>query len=265
MMRDRFARILRAAIDVAAVGAAVVFTASYFPREVMFSPTITNGGDMGSHYYPGARTCATLLPKGAVTGWCPGNYCGYPVFQFYFPLPFLLIARLSLVVPSPWRSSRHRPRHVPACRSARTSGCGCSARRSRPGPRRARDAVFTFMEANTMWGGNIPSTLAGEFSLSLGLRSRCSSSGPSTAPPRGPRLRVDRALGALIGVSHGYTLLWAGFARLMELVTSRGWWRRVARAHRDPRPRDPADGVLALPAARLRGHGPRRTRTSGRR
>ena len=42
---------------------------------------------------------AHLLPHGQVIGWCPGNYCGYPLFQFYFPLPFLVISGLSLLVP----------------------------------------------------------------------------------------------------------------------------------------------------------------------
>ena len=32
---------------------------------------------------------------------------------------------------------------------------------------------------------------------------------------------------ALIGLAHGYTLLWAGFTSLAELVALRGWWRRV--------------------------------------
>src|SRR5206468_4911434 len=32
---------------------------------------------------------------------------------------------------------------------------------------------------------------------------------------------------ALVGLAHGYTLLWAGFTSLAELVALRGWWRRV--------------------------------------
>lgn len=29
----------------------------------------------------------------------PGHYCGFPIFQFYFPLAFLAMAAASLVVP----------------------------------------------------------------------------------------------------------------------------------------------------------------------
>jgi hypothetical protein len=95
----RLGRTLRAAVDLAAVGAAVAFTASFFPPELMFSNTITSGGDMGSHYYPGLYMKEVLLPKGQVSGWCPGNYGGYPIFQFYFPLAFLIMSALSMLVP----------------------------------------------------------------------------------------------------------------------------------------------------------------------
>ena len=40
-----------------------------------------------------------LLPRGQLMGWCPGNYAGYPFFQFYFPASFVLMAGLSLAVP----------------------------------------------------------------------------------------------------------------------------------------------------------------------
>ena len=42
-----------------------------------------------------------LLPEGQVLGWAPGNFAGYPFFQFYFPLPFLLIVALGAVMVPP--------------------------------------------------------------------------------------------------------------------------------------------------------------------
>ena len=87
---------------------------------------------------------------------------------------------------------------------------------------------FLFMEANSMWGGNIPSTLAGEFAFSIGLALAVLFLGAlrwSVAHGRG------RAwcglLEAVVGMSHGYTLLWAGLGSLGELIAIRGWWRRV--------------------------------------
>src|SRR6185369_8934250 len=99
-----------------------------------------------------------------------GNYCGYPLFQFYFPLPFLVISGLSLLMPfqvafkiGTVLGSFLLP--VTSYLSLRLMGVPF------PGPALAAVAplCFLFMEANSMWGGNIPSTLAGEFALSLGL------------------------------------------------------------------------------------------------
>jgi len=92
---------LRTLLDAGAVVAALVFIGSYFPAAVMLTSTTTNGGDMGTHYYPAFFLRNVLLPHGSVIGWCPGNYAGYPLFQFYFPLPFILMAALSVATPFP--------------------------------------------------------------------------------------------------------------------------------------------------------------------
>ena len=107
-MSERWLRVVRSLCDAIAVGAALYLIAGKFPREYMFAQTVTNGGDMGTHYYAAAYMRDVLLPKGAVSGWCPGNYCGFPLFQFYFFLPFVLIALLShrSLSPSPSRPAR---------------------------------------------------------------------------------------------------------------------------------------------------------------
>ena len=99
MMSDRMRTWVRTLADLVAVATALGMIASYFPRDLMFSTTITNGGDMASHFYPAVYLRDTLLPKGQVTGWCPGNYCGFPLFQFYFPLPFVGVALLGKLIP----------------------------------------------------------------------------------------------------------------------------------------------------------------------
>src|SRR5439155_16589098 len=89
-----------------------------------------------------------------------------------------------------------------------------------PGPALAALATlpFIFMEANSMWGGNIPSTLAGEFAFSLGLALAVLFIGALRRAIDSGRGKVSCGiLVALIGLSHGYTLLWAGFASLAEL------------------------------------------------
>ncbi len=228
-MTERWLRIVRSLCDAIAVGAALYLIAGKFPREFMFANTVTNGGDMGTHYYAAEYMRDWLLPHWSVTGWCPGNYCGFPLFQFYFFLPFVLIALLSHLIPltiafkigtvlgtfllpvcaygAPWIAGLPFP--VPALAALST-------------------LPFLFMEANSMWGGNIPSTLAGEFAFSLGLALAVLWMGVL-------RRVIDRRRGyawaglgvAIIGMMHGYTLLWAGLYSTWELVTARGWWRRV--------------------------------------
>ncbi len=227
--RSRLRPLVRTLLDLAALGAALVFLVSYFPASVMLSTTTTNGGDMASHVYAAAYMRDVLLPHGRVTGWCPGNYCGFPLFQFYFPLPFIAIALASYVIPLNVAfklGSQLGTFLLPVCAYLSLRFAAVPF----PGPALAALGTlpFIFMEANSMWGGNIPSTLAGEFAFSLGTALAVLFVGTL-------RHTVDTRRGhawngllvALIGLAHGYTLLWAGFTSLAELVALRGWWRRV--------------------------------------
>ena len=221
-------RVVRSLCDVVAVGAALWLIAGKFPRDVMFADTVTNGGDMGTHYYAAEYMRDWLLPHWSVTGWCPGNYCGFPLFQFYFFLPFLLIALLSHVIPL---TIAFKIGTVLGTFLLPICAYGAVRLAAVPFPAPAFAALstlpFLFMEANSMWGGNIPSTLAGEFAFSLGLALAVLFLGVL-------RRTVDRRRGyawaglfvALIGMAHGYTLLWAGLFSTYELVVLRGWWRR---------------------------------------
>jgi hypothetical protein len=227
---SRWARVLRAVIDLVTVGTAVAFIASYFPADVMFSVTTTNGGDMGSHYFPALYLKDVLLPKGQVAGWCPGNYCGYPLFQFYFPLPFLIMAGVGHLIPFPIAFKLGTVLGtflLPPCAYLGLRLLDVPF----PGPAigSLSTLCFLFMEANSMWGGNIPSTLAGEFSLSLSLALAVLFFGTlHRAVKTGRGVAWNGLLEALIGLSHGYTLLWVGFSSLLELIATQRWWRRVA-------------------------------------
>jgi hypothetical protein len=109
-----------------------------------------------------------------VTGWAPGWFAGIPMLTFYFPLPYVLIALLSfplgdqvafklvtvlglLALPvTCWASFRVLRLREPAPLLAACGAC-----------------VFLFMsqvtptEQFTIWGGNIASTMAGEFPFSI--------------------------------------------------------------------------------------------------
>jgi hypothetical protein len=136
--------------------------------------TTAAGGDMGSHHYVATFLREDLLPRGRVTGWAPGWFAGIPMLTFYFPLPYVLIALLTfplgdqvafklvtvlglLALPvTCWASFRIMRLREPAPLLAACGAC-----------------VFLLMsqatptEPFTIWGGNIASTMAGEFPFSI--------------------------------------------------------------------------------------------------
>src|SRR5208283_2287299 len=73
----------------------LLFLGSQFHARLLFSPTITTGGDTPSHYYTLTYLKEKLLPKGEISGWTQSHYAGFPILQNYFPLPFLLMAAMS--------------------------------------------------------------------------------------------------------------------------------------------------------------------------
>ena len=108
--------------------------------------------------------------KWRLTGWTPDWYAGFPWLVFYFPVPSLLIVVLDVFLPygiafklvsvlglvtlpiAAWafgRLSNLQP-PVPACLAVAT-------------------LPFLFDRSFTIYGGNIPSTLAGEFAFSISL------------------------------------------------------------------------------------------------
>ena len=54
---------------------------------------------MASHFPTAVYLRDVLLPGGRLIGWNPGNFAGFPMFQFYFPLPFLLMVGMNLIMP----------------------------------------------------------------------------------------------------------------------------------------------------------------------
>jgi hypothetical protein len=229
MATGRARGLLRGVIDAGAVLSAVGFIATYFPTSVMFAPTITNGGDMGSHYYPAYYLREVLLPRLQLMGWCPGNYAGFPLFQFYFPLPFVLMVALSGVIPLAVAFKLVTVLGtfiMPLCSYLGLRLLGAPF----PGPALGALAslCFLFMEANSMWGGNIPSTLAGEFTFSLGFALVILFLGTLRRTMETGRGQVGNGiLEAVIGLCHGYALLWGGLVSLLELLTTHGWWKRL--------------------------------------
>jgi len=212
-------------IDAILLISVYIFLFNYFPLGLMLSETITSGGDTASHYYSAYYMKEYLLPKFRLTGWSMGAYAGAPLFQFYFPLPFLLIALLGYAIPLQIAFKLITILGVfllPALAyfSFRLFGLKF--------PMPITGAMFTlpflFNQGNSMWGGNIPSTLAGEFTYSIGLALAVLFFGlVYKGVNENKYLVLNILLLSTIALNHIYTLFFAGFASLFFLKNIKNW------------------------------------------
>jgi 6-pyruvoyl-tetrahydropterin synthase related domain len=140
----------------------------FYKPNLLFSLTTTSGGDTGAHHYPAQYLIQELLPHFRLTGWAPGWYAGMPMLTFYFPFPFLLIAILNWILPYQVAFKLITVLGVFAL-PATAYAMGRLWRVRRPFAILA--AVFAlgmlFMESYSIYGGNVKSTLAGEFGYML--------------------------------------------------------------------------------------------------
>ena len=152
------------------VAAAVLFVFAQLQPNLIFAKTTPAGGDTGSHVWGPAFMRDHLLPKGRLIGWAPDWYSGFPAYQFYFPLPALAIALLSFLIPYEIAFKLITITGLVTLPIAAWAFGRLSGMRF-PGPALLAVAAvpFLFDRGFTIYGGNIPSTLAGEFSFSISL------------------------------------------------------------------------------------------------
>src|SRR5271165_1085650 len=81
------------------VAACVFFVFHELQPSLLFANTTPAGGDMGAHVWLPDFVKRGLLPHGRITGWTPDWYDGFPALTFYFPLPIVVIALTSYVIP----------------------------------------------------------------------------------------------------------------------------------------------------------------------
>jgi tetratricopeptide (TPR) repeat protein len=206
-------------IDWAVLAGSVAFLFFHFHPRLLFLPTITSGGDTPSHYYALQYLKEHLLPRWQIAGWSQSHYAGFPMLQNYFPLPFLLMTAFSWVMPLPVAFKLGTMIGVLLLPIGVYIGLrGMSLKFPVPILGAVATLPFLFMEANSMWGGNIPSTLAGEFCYSLGLALTMAWMGTLYKGISSGKFLIGNAiLLALIGLSHAYALLFAGTLSLFFL------------------------------------------------
>ena len=206
-----------------------IFIISSLGPEYLVTNTITTGGDTASHYYTLQYLRDVLLPAGQVSGWTPGNYAGFPILQFYFPLDFLFMTLLngfmSLQVAFKLGSiAGTLLLPISAYWMLRLMRCPFPG----PGIAAVLTLPFLFNSSHSMWGGNVLSSFAGEFSYSLSMALSLVLLGSLYSGARRHRRVVTNAiLVFLVGFSHGYTLLFAEAMSLYLLITLRGFFERL--------------------------------------
>ena len=153
-----------------AVAGAVAFVFWQMRPDLLFAATTPAGGDMGAHVWLPDFVRDELLPRGRMTGWTPDWYAGFPALTFYFPLPALLIIALDVFLPygiafKLISISGLLAMPVAAWAFGRLAGIRF------PGPACLAVATlpFLFDRTFTIYGGNVASTLAGEYSFSIAL------------------------------------------------------------------------------------------------
>ena len=149
---------------------AVVFTLAELHPDLLFSNSTPTGGDMGAHVWGPAYLRDHLLPHFRLSGWAPDWYAGFPMYQFYMVIPALAVVLVNLILPYGLALKLVSIAGVltlpiAAWAFGKLSGLKFPV----PALFAALSVIFLFDESFTIYGGNIASTMAGEFSFSIAL------------------------------------------------------------------------------------------------
>jgi len=201
------------------------FIAIGFDPPALLAANTPSGGDMGAHVFLPQYLKETLLPSGRILGWSNAWYAGFPALYFYFPLPALATVVLDMALPYGVAFKITTVLGLVALPSAvyflvRSMGFA----RVVAGIAAAVGGSYVFMESFSIFGGNIKSTLAGEYSFSwsfalsivyLGMVIRDTRDGRGFTPRAGIVL-------ALTALSHVVTTIVVVVVSLPLLVRRNG-------------------------------------------
>lgn len=193
--------------------------------DLILEPTTVNGGDTGAHVWWPAYLRDHVLPKWRLTGWAPDWYAGFPAGHFYFPLPSLLIVLLDVVLPYNVAFklvTALGPVALPAAAYAFARGIG--ARWPAPPLFAVATLAYLFFTGYTIYGGNLASTLAGEFSFTIALALALGFVGAlARALDRRSGPALPAALLAATAMSHIIVAVFAATGALVVWAQRRAW------------------------------------------
>ena len=205
---------------IAVAGPTIFLLLALHPNLILRNNTPT-GGDMGAHVWAPAYLRDYLLSNFKLSGWSMDWYSGLPIYRFYMVVPALMIVLLDVVLPYGIAIKIIAVIGILALPYT-TWLFGRFAKFAYPLPELFAIAatIFLFDESFTIYGGNIASTMAGEFSFSISLSLAMLG---FALLAKGLDTGKFRVLAAIIislsALSHGIVLLFVfGGAALMLVV-----------------------------------------------
>ncbi len=141
-----------------------------FRAPQLFVASTPTGGDMGAHVLFPQIMQESLLPSGRLLGWSNAWYAGFPAGYFYFPLPALVTVLLNVILPYGVAFKLVASAGLVAFPISVFFFVRCLGfNRPVSALATATGSMYIFMESFSIFGGNVKSTMAGEFSFSWGL------------------------------------------------------------------------------------------------
>ncbi len=194
--------------------------------DLIFDDTTPTGGDFGAHVWGPAFMRDNLLGSFRLNGWTMDWYSGMPAYRFYMVLPALAILLVNLVLPYGIAMK------IVSVLGLLTLPAACWAFGRLAGFRHPIPELFAFSglafaldESFQIYGGNLKSTMAGEFSFSIALSLGMVALGLLAAGLRTGKYRVwASVMIAAACVSHGIVLI---FVALAAVVFSLIWIDRT--------------------------------------
>jgi hypothetical protein len=145
-----------------------VFLLIFLRIDLVFTNTLPTGGDMGAHVVPTNFFVDNLFKNFSLRGWSNDWFAGYPLYYFYFPIPPIIVSLLSFILPFSIAFKMMvilsqivlviSVERLFSLESKKYSVIGTIA-----------GMVYIFTESFTIYGGNLASTLAGQYSFTFSL------------------------------------------------------------------------------------------------
>ena len=199
------------------VGGLMLFTFIQMHPSQIFANTTPAGGDMGAHVWGPAYLRDHILPHFRLSGWAPDWYGGFPMYQFYMVIPALMVVLVNLILPYGVALKLVSVLGIVtlplfAWLFGRLNGL------KKPIPEVFACAAVWFLFDDTfrIYGGNIASTMAGEYSFSIALSLSMAFFAVFSFTLRTGRFRALAAvLAALAALSHGIVLFFVAIGAVV--------------------------------------------------